>query len=285
MNREIQIGINDCLNMAGDRTKLSTIPTIAANKYAVEDNPTIFFAPENVMEVIDPNKDIKEFRISDDVSGIMGMVEVFKREGQTASAIYPTTMGELPQQASTTATAVAGAELRTNTRTNYKSLTFEYTFLLDFYWMIMQMTYQFSTEETALRLMGDDAVYFDPDEQYSFSPVSSNVEMEYNKYKKITNYDQTLGRLAGMVQSVPALLPVIAHILRRQLELQGDEYPVIAKMIEKLSGATVNTDQGATQIADMPTMETSNQNNMPVSLPEEAARIRGGQIGMGGGQI
>jgi hypothetical protein len=233
------------------------------------------------MEVMDPSKDIKEFRISDDVSGILNMVGIFKKEGQTASAIYPTTMGELPEQSSTTATAVAGAELRTNTRSNYKSLTYEYTFLIDLYWMILQMTYQFATQETAFKLMGDHAPFFDPDQQYTFTPVSSNIEMEYNKHKKIGFYDQALGRLAGALQVAPDLLPVMAHMLRRQLELLGDDYPVIAKMIEKLSGGTVNQEKGATQVSDVPTMESSNQNNLPVSLPEEAARIRGGQFSGG----
>lgn len=284
MNREIQIGINDCLNMAGDRVKLATLPTLKGRKYALENNPTVYFEPQHVIELDNPKEDLEEMKISDDISGILQMAAIFEHKGQTASSIYPTTMGDLPEKSSTTATAIAGAEQRGNLRANYKSLTFEYTFLLDFYWMNLQMTHQFAEEETAFKMMGDDAAYFDPDEEYTYTPVSSNIELEYNKNKKIQNYDQTLGRISGLVQNIPELVPIVAHILRRQLELQGDEYPIIAKMIEKLSGAEVQTEPGKGQdIANMRTIEGSNQNMLPVSGQEESARDMGneqGQMGM-----
>ena len=65
-------------------------------------------------------------------------------------------MGNQPGRKET-ATAVSTTENRTNLRSNYKSLTFEFTYNLNFYWMLQQMFYQFAEPETALLVMGDDA--------------------------------------------------------------------------------------------------------------------------------
>jgi hypothetical protein len=265
--RELQIAINDGFNMGMDREKLSTMPTLKGKKYALEDNQTIYFEPQHMMELESPD-DVEEFKLDSNITGMLQLVSMLISKGQQVESIYPTTMGQLPTEASTTATAVAGAESRTNLRANYKSLTFEYTYLLDFYWMILQMTYAFATEETALKMMGKLSEVFDPDGEYSYSPVSSNIEMEYNKNKKISLYDQTLGRLQGLVKVVPQVLPIIAHIIRRQLELQGDEYQTIAGMIEKLAKAQVQPEQGGGQGGQKPGAQVQN-------IPERTSNQQG----------
>lgn len=275
-NREIQIGINDSLNMAGDRIKLSTVPTLKANRLSIEDNDTIYFAPEHIMELNDV-KDIEEFKIDGNVEGPLAMAQLFKSEGQTVSSVYPTSMGDTGAiKASMPATIGAIAENRSNLRGNYKSLTFEYTFLLDFYWIILQMTDQFAQDETLQKMIGDNVQYFDPNPDYTYSPVTSNIEMEYNKKTKIQNYDQTMGRISGMVQVIPELVPIIAHIIRRQLELQGDEFPAIAQMIENLSKAQPRQEgaQG-NQIANVNPMESTNQSGIAPSSAETATRLIG----------
>jgi hypothetical protein len=78
----------------------------------------------------------------------------------------------------------------------YKSLTFENTFLVDFYSMIMNMTYQYATDDTKKKMMGDDAVNFDLEMDYTFTPVSSNVELDASKDRKLQRYDQMLARIA-----------------------------------------------------------------------------------------
>jgi hypothetical protein len=278
--KEINIMINDSINMGMDRVKLATLPTLVGKRSSLEDNTTIFFAPEHIMEVENPREDLQELKMSDDITGVMNLAQYGKLSAQKATAIFPTTMGDVPAQSSTTATAVAGAENRTNIRANYKSLTFEYTYLLDFYWMILQMTHQFAEDETALKLMGADSQQFDPDQEYSYSPVSSNIEMEYNKNKKIANYDQHIGRLAGLAETIPQVLPIIAHMIRRTLELQGDEYQTISKMIEGLATAKpqVEGEGGGMpkqQIPNMNTPESSNQYGMPVTPQEEDGRLGG----------
>ncbi len=272
--KEIQIAMNDNFNMGQDRVKLATLPTFKIKKSAALDNTTIYFEPEHAMELDDPEHDLVEFNLTDNIDGSLAVQSMLKQFGEQVASVYPTTMGDLPQKASTTATAVAGAESRTNLRSNYKSLTFEYTYLTDFYWMILQMTYQFARAQTGLKMMGDYAQYFDPDPQYSYSPVTSNIETEYNKYKKIQLYDQTIGRLSGMVPVLPKVVPVIAHIISRQLQLQGDEYQDISKMIEELaqSKPVPKEGEGAGQPKDMKEEPTSNQYGYTQSLQERGVR-------------
>ncbi len=271
--REIQIAINDHFNMASDRVKLSTLPTLMGKKYTLTDNLTVYFEPGHVIEVED-TKDLEEFKIDGNIQPALQTIGMLQAQGQKAVAIYPTTMGELPSQASTTATAIAGAEQRTTIRGNYKSLTFEFTFLLELYRMILNMTYQFAKEETALKMMGDDAEFFDPDADYTYSPVSTAIETEYNKQRKVQLYDQTLGRLSGLVQILPKLVPVIAHIVARQLELQGDEYQEIGKMIEDLSQSQpVQEASQGQSVSNMANAPVSNQAGIAQSEVEQGTRI------------
>jgi hypothetical protein len=187
-------------------------------------------------------------------------------------------MGELPRNPSTSATAVAGAEQRSNIRANYKSLTWEYTFQLDFYWIILQMTWQNARPKTAMKMMGKYAQFFDPDETYTYSPVTPAVESEFNKYRKIQLYDQTIGRLAGFSKTVPEVIPIIAHMIQRQLELQGDEYQDIAGMIEKLSKAKPQPEPGegggggGEQPKNMRNLPVSNQTGTPQTEMEMGTR-------------
>ena len=231
--KELQILINDMLNMAIDRGKLSMMPTLKVRRLAWEDNDSIYFEPEHSMIVEDP-EDITEFKIDGDLQPAMDLVALGTSRLQQLQSIYPTTMGELPGHSSTTATAVAGAESNTSLRGNYKSLTFENTFLSELYWMMLQMAYSFIRPETAVKIMGDDAEFFDPDADYTYRPVSSNIETEYNKKTLMAEIDQMLGRVATIPN--PAIVPIIATLVGKQFELMGLEYEKYAEMIERLMG-------------------------------------------------
>ena len=271
--RELQIAENDLFNMGVDRVKLATLQTFKGRKYALEDNETVYMEPGHVIELENPREDLIEVEIRDDITGMINVEQMLMSGGDKVSSIFPTTMGELPTKASTTATAVAGAEGKANSRSNYKSLTFEYTFLLDLYSLILNMTWQFAHPKTAWRMMGEYSQSFDPDAEYTYIPVTSNIETEYNKYRKIQNYDQTIGRLSGMVQIVPEIVPIIAHMIQRQLELQGDEYQDIAGMIKNLIKAKVNPQGKQGQaVPNQRPGPTSNQNMLPMSLEEQGTR-------------
>ena len=202
----------------------------------------------------------------------MEQASLFISKLQQVNSIYPTTMGELPGQASTTATAISGANERSNLRANYKSLTFEYTFLSEFYWMMLQMAYQFMHPETATKLWGPAARMFDPDADYSYTPVSSNIEMEYNKDRKVQRYDQILSRIASIPN--PAIVPIIAYIIGQQCTLLGAEYQDLATMLTTLA-RTPNTPEGPAaegEQAGNAAVPTSNQTGNRMSMGEMGAR-------------
>ena len=280
--RELQICVNDVWNMGQDRVKLATLPTFIGRKYSLEDNSTVYMEPEHVIEVEDPG-DLKELQIRDNINGAIQSLGILTSKMQQVTSIYPTTMGGLPDKASTTATAVAGADSRTNARANYKSLTFEYTFLQEFYWLILQMTHRFMKSETAIRIMGDDAYYFDANANYTYSPVSSNIESEYNKNKKISQLDQNIGRLSGLVKGLPELIPIIAKMQAMIFTLQGEENQEFGHLIDQLVKAKYKEGDKDNPEApkDMKDSPTSNQNGQEISPMEGAARE--GVMPAGGG--
>ena len=270
--REIQVAINDGFNMGMDREKLATLPTLKGKKWALEDNSTIYFEPQHVMELESPD-DLVEFKIDSNVSGMVGLIQMLQSEGQKLTAVYPTTMGQLPSQASTTATAVAGAETRTNIRANYKSLTFEYTFLTEFYWIILQMTYMFAKPETAIKMMGEDAQFFDPDADYTYSPVTSNIETEYNKRTKLQLIDQFIGRLVKIPN--PNIWKTLNYLLSMAFDLFDKEFPDYKKYLLEENAPPPEAEGGGQQFGgSTPAMqgEASNQYGQPQMAQEQFAR-------------
>jgi hypothetical protein len=256
--------------MSNDRTKLATLPTFKGQQNAVTGNDQIYFEPEHIIPL--PNlADLEEFEIKDNPRGAVEMASLFISKMQQVNSVYPTTMGQLPGQSSTTATAVAGADTRANLRANYKSLTFEYTFFIEFYWMMLQMAYQFMHPDTALMFWGEEAQYFDPDADYSYTPVSSNVEQEYTKDKKVQRWDQILGRISKIPN--PAIVPIIAYIIGQQCVLLGAEYQEVADLITNL-GNTPNKEEGGEPPApkDAQGMPESNQTGNEMSMQEQNVR-------------
>ena len=270
--KELQIALNDTINLSNDRVKLATMPTLKVRRYALEDNDSIYFEPEHMMLCENPD-DITEFQIRDNMTGALSQAQMFINKLQQVESIYPTTMGDLPGRASTTATAIEGANVSNNLRANYKSLTFEYTFLTEFYWVMLQMGYQFMHPETALKIMGNDAAYFDPDADYHYQPVSSNIEVEYSKNQKVRNLDQMVGRLSGMVQFMPGIIFPILKMLLMQFELMGQENQTIVPILQKVLDAGMNPQgkQGES-VPDQQAPMTSNQNQVPVGSAQEDVR-------------
>jgi hypothetical protein len=137
--------------------------------------------------------------------------------------------------------------------------------------MMLQMAYQFMHPETALMLWHDNAQYFDPDADYTFEPVSSNVEQEYSKDRKVQRYDQILGRIAKIPN--PAIVPIIAYIIGQQCTLLGAEYQEVAELIQALA-KTPNTPEGGEPPApkDAQGMPESNQTGNQMSIQEQGTR-------------
>lgn len=268
-SREIQAAIDDTFNISNDRVMLATMPTLKTKKYSSEDNDTIYFEPGHSMELENP-EDVVEFKMDDNIVGALNQIGMLTSKMQQVTSIYPTTMGQTPEHASTTATAVAGAESRTDMRTNYKSMTFENTALTDMYWMIMQMTYQFAKPETGVKLMGDKVYDFNPQKDFYYKPVSASIESEQAKQVKVQRWTQVLGYIAQLGH--PDAAKLTNYILSQIFKYMGDEY---ANFGDKLLDPKIPIDQGggggAEQVgAGGPA--TSNQYGMQQSATEQGAR-------------
>ena len=269
-SEELQVFINDTVNMSNDRVKLATLPTLKGNKYSLEDNDTVYFAPEHVIELINKD-DLEEFEIKSDISGAAQMLSLGQAMMQQVNAKYPTTMGNTPGMASTTATAVAGAEQRTNARESYRGLTWEYTFLTDLYWMITQMTHQFAMETTALRLFGNEEMLlaFRPDYEFFYKPVTGAIETEYSKGNKIK---EGISILQMVSQSPnPNAAKVVNLVLVEIFELWGmDKKKYAAALMEESQPMTEQS--GPASGSEQTTGRTSNQNLVPMTGMEQNVR-------------
>jgi hypothetical protein len=277
--RDLNVAINDTFNISNDRVQLATLPVMKARKYALEDNSTIYIAPEHVIELENPREDLEMLEISDNIQGALAQMNVLTGKMQQVTSIYPTTMGEVGQ-ASTTATAVAGSESRTNMRTNYKSLTVEYTMNCEMYWMVIQMAWQFAEAETAFKMMGEDVYSFDPEDEYTYIPLTQNIEAEQSKYRKLQTIDQFIGRLAAVPN--PKTFALINKLISKAFDIMGDEYTDYrdALLDESAPPPLPAGASGAApqQIPEMGGMGVSNQNMIPQSGQE--MMVRGGVMGM-----
>ncbi len=272
--KESQIALDDTLNISNDRVRLATLPVFVGDKYACEDNDQIYMEPEHIIPVEGGPDKLRELVVRDNIQGALQQAQMFINGIHNVTSIFPNTMGDVGQ-ASTTATAVAGAESRSNTRQNYKALTFEYTFLCDLYWMILQLSYRFMHPQTAWKLLGQrGSEMFDPSPDYSYQPISSNIEQEHGKYRKIQLIDQMLGRIVNVPN--PKVPMLINMFVAEVFDLLGVDYQKYKKALLDEGPTSQQAAMGQTQ-QDQPTMGppmdmTSNQMGLPVSSPEMSAR-------------
>ena len=264
-SKELQIGIDDTFNISQDRVMLATLPTIAVNKHALDDNSTLYFEPGHPMELNDPQKDVKEFQISDNISGALQQISMLTGKMQQVDSIQPPSMGDTGQ-ASTTATAFAGAYKATGERVNYKSLTFENTFLCDLYWMIQQMTYVFAFPETGIKLMGNKVYNFNPSRGYYYKPLSQSILPEHSKVAKRKDWITLLGYIAGVQH--PDTVKIVNYILIEIVALMGDEFSNVKELLLG-ENQPIQQSGGAMQASGMP---VSNQAGIPMSTMEQSTR-------------
>jgi hypothetical protein len=265
---ELQVAVNDTYNMGMDREKLSMLPTLVTRKDSAE-NETVYIAPGHPIEVEDPKADITPLKIDSKLDQTFAGIAFLTNTMQRIKATGPTQYGEVPEKASTTATAVAGAQTNANTRNNFRSITFEYTFLQEFYQMILWMTWQFAAYDTGYKLMGETLKDFDVTAEYLFKPVSQSIETQYSKDVKIKYW---ISLLQQVVQIPNPKTPVLLNfIFVAVAKLMGEEYANILTAL--LDPSVPITDKSSPPASGNQTAGApSNQNGMPISGPEAAAR-------------
>lgn len=263
--KDLQQGIDDTLNVSNDRVMLATLPTLVGTEASLSDNSSIYFEPEHVIQEMEQG-DIREIQISDNIGGALQQIGLLTSKMQQVTAIYPTTMGQLPGESTTKATAIAESSTRSNTRSNYKALTFENTFLGELYWMIRHMTWRFASPETGVALMGEKVYNFDPTKDYYHKPVSQAIETEQSKEAKINRYTQILGYITQIGH--PDAVKIVNHILLRIYTLMGDEYvSVMNTLLDPKKPITSGSDQQEDN-----STPASNQQGIPQSSIEQSTR-------------
>jgi hypothetical protein len=271
MARELQSAINDTFNISNDRVKLATMPVIVTERYGDEDEEYDIYPGANLK--VNPGGKIDSLKIGADVSGALSQISMLKNGMQQVFAVYPTTMGNLPSESSTTATAIVGAESRTSARSNFSSLTAEHTLWTELYWMILQMTGKFAHPETGKKLMGDKVYDFDPNADYIYKPITQTIETESSKGNKIKMLQSTLGYIAQIPN--PNTPKLINKMLSKMFILLGDEY-------EDFKGSLLDEQvpimqPGGNGQATPMEMPVSNQSGVPMTSTEQA--VRGARYG------
>jgi len=270
--RELDTALSDTFNMSQDRVKLATLPVLKGRRYSLEDNSTVYFEPEHVILLDDPEHDLTEFKIRENIEGALSQIGMLKSSLNQLEAVFPSQQGMLPNRRET-ATAVASANNNADSRGNYKSLTVEFTLLNELYNMIIMMTNQFMQPETALDVMGEDVYSFAANADYTYSPVSSNIEQEYNKQTKLKIIDQFIGRLVNLPN--PKTPVLLNKLMAMAFNLLGQEFQEIESVLLDESVPPPPTG-GGQQIAGLNATPTNNQNGMPMSGAEQSVRMEAG---------
>ena len=229
--RELQTATDDTFNMSQDRTMFSMMPMLKGSRQSIEGNSTLNMSPGGMMELIDVN-DVQEIRISSDIGAALNQLQYIENKERSVTSMSETTTGGVPSIASTTATAVADARQSSNSRSNFKSMTFEYTALLDMYWMICQMTYSFATDKTGFELMGDKLIDFNPTLDYYYTPLSQSIEAESSKVSKRREWKELMQVIIQLQH--PDTVKIVNSILKEFVKLMGDEYENVVPFDEKI---------------------------------------------------
>lgn len=226
--RQLQTGMDDNFNLANDRVRIATEPTIKASTASATDfRNTWNYGPRAVFEAYDAN-DIQEMIISDDITGSLNVIQMLRGMQQQASATFETTQGGRGAP-SETATAVAEGATRTDARSHYKALTYEHTAINEIFQMICWQTWQFALPETAEKMMGKKVFDFNPFLDHTFKPVSEAIETEYSKNTKLNIYNNQFAQVASIPN--PNTLKVLNKILLKTGRLLGDEHEEVIEAL------------------------------------------------------
>jgi len=271
---DMNAGLDDAFNLMFDKAKLATIPVTVSEKFAAEDNDSIYFEPGHNIAIEGGKNSIDMMDVKAELDGMLAMHSMMKNSTDQVVSTFPNTMGDMSgQKASQTATAFSGTEARASLRQNYKSLTFEYTFLTEFYWIILQMVWRFAKPKTAAKLMGEDVYSFDPDADYTYTPVSASIETENSKFRKVQLYQQLMATAMGFPnKNTPMVMNILWEMI---LDTLGPDVNRLKKVgFDESKESQLLAMQGSGGPGSQPSLDggTSNQSGNPMSEGEIGAR-------------
>lgn len=219
-SEDLQAAINDNFNIGQDRVRMAAVPMFKATGASLEFNRDNYVVSPGALWEMNNINDVQEIQISDNIVGTINQNAMLVDALQKKNASNDAVQGQLPP-ASTKATVAAIANNRTDTRTNYKNITYENTALVDLYWMISQMTAQFARAQTYEELLGDKVLDFDPSVNYSYKTVTEAIESEYSRASKIGMLTQLYGMTVNIQN--PNTAARLNAIYTKIVKAMGDE--------------------------------------------------------------
>ncbi len=264
---------NGIFNMGIDRVALATLPSLkAGTNSAQEFRKTWRFEPRAIFETYDPN-DLQEFKLSDDISGVGDIMGILTSAQQASNASFPTAQGGLPL-ASTSATATAASESRTDARSFYKGLTYNNTALMEIYDRIGWMYWQFALPETAEKRMGDKIFDFNPFLDHTFKTVTESLETDSSRQAKIAILDNMFVQ-SSQIQNKNTLKQ-LNYIFTKKAKLLGDEYEDVNDVLfDEEEEFVASGAQGS--LPAQGGVGTTNQTGQQINPIEAGARVSGRQ--------
>jgi hypothetical protein len=281
VNRELQKAINDNYNLMNYRTKLAITPAFKGKRFAVDENVKI--TPEKVILLEDPENDLKEIIIQDNIQGGIVHQNLLSSRMDYCMATAPQTMGASPERAET-ATMASIVNQRANVRIGMKSMNLEFIGFTEFYDMLLTLCNDFMLPETLEELIGkEDAAAYNPKRKDKFRPVSQALETEESKQFKIKSWQGILQMVGGMQN--PKTPMVVNYIIGQVLELMGGGFKTFKKyMFEEdpttmvlYQLATGGKGQGSAPAGPPPGMPPQNQQGNPQRPPEQQTRAQAPQ--------
>ena len=276
---ELQGAINDTFNLGLYRTMLATKPSFKARRWAnVPDKVRVHSEETIQLENMD---DLQELMIKDDISGSMNQVMQLGGAMDKLTAYGPSQMG-METSRKETATVASIMEERSSIRQGLKNLNLEFIGFTDFYEMLLSLCNDFMLPETLEKILGQDAVFYNPERKDRFKPVSQAIETEASKNFKVSMWDQVLGRVVNLAQSNPKGPAVINYIIGQILEIMGGEFKHFKPFMFEEDPESVMLYQLATGAKQPPQQpeppglqgqgQPSNEQGLPQSQPEQQAR-------------
>lgn len=265
----LEMARNGMFNLGQNRVLIATLPALkAGTNSAQEFRKTWNFEPNAIFEAFDIN-DIGEFKISDDITGVGNIINILDTSQRASSASFPTVGGDLPL-ASQTASASVISENRSDTRSFYKGMTFNFTFNEELYDRIGWMYWQFALPETAEKDIGKDKIFdYNPFLDHTYKTVTASLETESSTAAKIAILDN----MFLQNQQIPNknTLRLLNAINIRKWELLGDEYEALADMLFDEEEEFVPSG-GQGSLPAPAGGGASNQTGTPISPQEAGAR-------------
>jgi len=278
-NRELNIAMDDNFNLMYDRARMAMTPAFKGKKFMGLPE-TIQYAPGYIIPMENPDSDLKEMVIQDNIQGGIAAHNLLASRMDFVMATAPQTMGQSADRAET-ATQASIINQRASIRIGMKSMNQEFIGFAEFYDMLLTMCDDFMLPETLENILGDLAFSYNPKRKNKFKPVSQALETEESKQFKIRTLQGMLQVVGSVMHLNPKAPRTMNAIIGEIFETHGKKFKHIKKFLLEDNPETValyqiytgSQGQGTAPMPQNPMAPPQNQSGLPQQQPEQAARM------------